>query len=70
MASVTSACHMPSKLCKSMTMSIFGLEMKRDPFLFTEGKTVRIVLLTYTKDSPCREWIINRLTEPVMVMGN
>ena len=51
-------------------ISRYGLEMKRDPFLFTEGKTVRYVLLTSTKDSPCHECIINRLTDPLMVMGD
>ena len=46
----------------------YGLQMKRDQFLFTEGKKVRYVLLTYTKESPFREWITKRLTEPVMIM--
>ena len=49
-------------------ISRYGLQMKRDQFLFTQGQQVRYVLLTYTKESPFREWITNRLTEPVMVM--
>ena len=49
-------------------ISRYGLEMKESPFLFTSSIPVRYLLLTYTND--CREWIMNRLTDPVVVMDN
>ena len=49
-------------------ISRYGLEMKEGPFLFTSSLPVRYLLLTYTNDR--REWIMNRLTDPVMVMGD
>ena len=47
-------------------ISRYGLEMKESPFLFTSSIPVRYLLLTYTNDR--REWIMNRLTDPVVVM--
>ena len=49
-------------------ISRYGLQLKRDKFLFTQGKQVRYVLLTRMEDERRREWITNRLREPVMVM--
>ena len=47
-------------------ISRYGLEMKEGPFLFTCSIPVRYLLLTYTNDH--REWIMNRLMDPVVVM--
>ena len=46
-------------------LSRFGLEMKEGTFPFTTGM-VRYLVLTY--DHPKREWIMNRLVDPVVVM--
>ena len=46
-------------------ISRYGLEMKEGAFPFTTG-VVRYLLLTYNNDR--REWIMNRLVDPVVVM--
>ena len=46
-------------------LSRFGLKMKEGTFPFTTGM-VRYLVLTY--DHPKREWIMNRLVDPVVVM--
>ena len=40
--------------------------MKEGPFLFMSSLPVIYLLMTYTNDR--REWIMNRLTDPVVVM--
>ena len=49
-------------------LSRYGLQLKQDKFLFTQGKRVRYVLLTRMEDERRRDWITNKLREPVMVL--
>ena len=49
-------------------LSRYGLQLKQDKFLFIQGKRVRYVLLTRMEDERRRDWITNKLREPVMVL--
>ena len=49
-------------------LSRYGLQLKQDKFSFTQDQRVRYVLLTRMDDERRRDWILNKLREPVMVL--
>ena len=46
----------------------YGLELKEAKFSFTEGRRVRYLVLKGMDDARRRDWILNKLKEPVMVL--
>ena len=46
----------------------YGLKLKEAKFSFTEDQRVRYLVLTGMDDERRRDWILNKLREPVMVL--